>query len=82
MRKFVNLFIVSFIGFLLLLILKHYSDEIRYQEALHKYYIQDSLVLELENGFTMTIYKQDSIKDESNEDINSPTATLIGNTDK
>lgn len=73
-KKIRTFIIVSFFGFLLLLIFKHWSDEIRYREALMKYYIQDSVQIELENGFTLTIYKQDSTNEK-----NHPTATLIDN---
>jgi len=76
--KIRTLIIVSFIGFLLLLVTKHYSDEIRYQEALQKYYIQDSLVLKLDNGFEMTIYKTDTIKSKKHEEVNYPATTANG----
>ena len=78
MSKFSKLAIASFIGFLLLLTLKHYSDEIRYREAMMKYYIQDSLVLKLDNGFEMTIYKTDTIKSEKHEEVNYPATTANG----
>jgi len=79
-KKIRTFIIVSFIGFLLLLVLKHWSDEIRYQEALQKYYIQDSLEIELDNGFTLTIYKKDSTKEKKDEEVNYPVPTLLNST--
>jgi len=76
-KKIRTFIIVSFFGFLLLLIGKHYSDEIRYREAMMKYYIQDSVEIKLDNGFTLTIYKKDSTNIKQNETIDIPDAVII-----
>ena len=70
-----RLIILIFIGFLLILTAKHYSDEIRYREAMMKFYIQDSVQIQLENGFTLTIYKKDS----TDEKGDNTSATIVDN---
>lgn len=68
-------FIVLFVGFLLLLIVKHNAEEIRYQESVIKLEIQDSVSFKLANGMTMTIYKKET--DESTD--NNSTVPGTGN---
>ena len=58
LRKFI---ILSFAGFLLLLMFKHENVqyEIMRREAQMKLYIRDSVTYDIGNGVTLTIYKKD-----------------------
>lgn len=58
--------LVLFGGFLLLLIFQYYEQQITYHENKMKLHIQDSVVFQLDNGMTLTIYKHE---DSTNNNI-------------